>query len=159
MRGRLSSQIYFGSDRRNKRRSGVILGEGGTVWEMASASLHIGVFLDSEERHERASHCACDYDDFVSERFDYFAGDGSRGDSVGCRFGEGFRASWSSSCVGSDDAFHFPRKIMRVLCGNFKHQYKVQFEGCVSESLQTITAILLGSKWSCLLLRIALQDA
>ena len=34
-----------------------------------------------------------------------------------------------------------------------------EFEGCVAELLQTITAILPGSKWSCLLLRIVLQDA
>ena len=32
----------------------------------------------------------------------------------------------------------------------------MQFEGC---ALTTITAILPGSKWSCLLLRIVLQDA
>ena len=35
---------------------------------------------------------------------------------------------------------------------------RVQFEGCVAEPLKTITAILPGSKWSCLVLRI-LQDA
>ena len=33
-----------------------------------------------------------------------------------------------------------------------------QFEGCVAEPLRTITAILPGSKWSCLLLRIVLQE-
>ena len=55
--------------------------------------------------------------------------------------------------------FSFPRKILRVLCGYFKHPRRVQFEGCVAEPLQTITAILPGSKWSCLLLRIVLQDA
>ena len=48
----------------------------------------------------------------------------------------------------------FPRKILRVLCGR-----RVQFEGCAAEPLKTITAILPGSKWSCLLLRIVLQDA
>ena len=36
---------------------------------------------------------------------------------------------------------------------------RAQFEGCVAEALQTIMAILPGSKWSCLLLRIASQDA
>ena len=41
----------------------------------------------------------------------------------------------------------------------FEHQRRVQFEGCVAEPLQTITAILPGSKWSCLLLKIVLQDA
>ena len=55
--------------------------------------------------------------------------------------------------------FSFPRKVSRVLCGYFEHQRPVQFEGCVAEPLRTITAILPGSKWSCLLLRIVLQDA
>ena len=54
--------------------------------------------------------------------------------------------------------FSFPRKILRVLCGYFEHQRRVQFEGCVGEPLTTITAILPGSKWSCLLLRIMLRD-
>ena len=52
----------------------------------------------------------------------------------------------------------FPRKILRVLCGYFE-QRRVQFEGCAAEPLTTITAILPGSKWSCLLSRIVLQDA
>ena len=55
--------------------------------------------------------------------------------------------------------FSFPREILRVLCGYFDHQRRVQFEGCALEPLRTITAILPGSKWSCLLLRIVLQDA
>ena len=46
-----------------------------------------------------------------------------------------------------------------MLCGYFERQRRVQFEGCVAKPLQTITAILLRSKWSCLLLRIVLQDA
>ena len=53
----------------------------------------------------------------------------------------------------------FPRNILRVFVGYFEHQRRVQLEGCVAELLQTITAILLRSKWSCLLLRIVLQDA
>ena len=55
--------------------------------------------------------------------------------------------------------FSFPRNILRVLCGYFDRQRRVQFEGCVAEPFQTISAILPGSKWSCLLLRIVLQDA
>ena len=55
--------------------------------------------------------------------------------------------------------FSFPRKILRVLCGYFEHQMRVQFEGCAAEPLRTITAILPGSTWSCLRLRIVLQDA
>ena len=38
------------------------------------------------------------------------------------------------------------RKILRLLCGYFEHERPVQFEGCVAEPLQTITAILPGSK-------------
>ena len=37
--------------------------------------------------------------------------------------------------------FSFPRKILRVLCGYFEHQRRVQFGGCVAEPLRTITAI------------------
>ena len=55
--------------------------------------------------------------------------------------------------------FSFPRKIWWVLCGYFEHQRRVQFERCVAEPLKTISATLPGSKWSCLLLGIALQDA
>ena len=55
--------------------------------------------------------------------------------------------------------FSFPRKILRVLCGYFEHQRRVQFGGCVADPLTTIPAILPGSKWSCLLLRIVLQGA
>ena len=47
--------------------------------------------------------------------------------------------------------FSFPKKILRVLRGYFEHQRRVQFEGCVAEPRQTVTAILPGSKWSCLL--------
>ena len=46
-----------------------------------------------------------------------------------------------------------------MLCGYFEHQRRVQFGRCVAEPLQTITAILPGSKWRCFLLRIVLQDA
>ena len=40
---------------------------------------------------------------------------------------------------------------LHVLCGYFEHPRRVQFEGGVAEPLQTITAILFGSKGSCLL--------
>ena len=55
--------------------------------------------------------------------------------------------------------FSFPRKMLRVLCGYFEHQRRVQFEGCAAGPLPTVTAILPGTKWSCLLPRIVLQDA
>ena len=43
-------------------------------------------------------------------------------------------------------AKHFTRKILRVLCGYFEHQRRVQLEGCAAEPLTTITAILPGYK-------------
>ena len=55
--------------------------------------------------------------------------------------------------------FSFPREILRVLCGYFEHQRRAQFEGCAAPPLTTFKAILQGSKWSCLVSRIALQDA
>ena len=55
--------------------------------------------------------------------------------------------------------FSFTRKILRLHCGYFEHQKRVQFEGCAAEPVTTITALLPGSKWCCLLLRIVLQDA
>ena len=55
--------------------------------------------------------------------------------------------------------FNFPRQMLWELCGSFEHHRRVQFEGWVAELLQTITAILPGSKWSCLPLRSVLQDA
>ena len=51
-------KVPLGFDERNKRESGGILGEGRTVWEMATESVHNDVFLESEERYDRASHCA-----------------------------------------------------------------------------------------------------
>ena len=50
------SQSSAGFDTRNQRRSGGILGVGGAVWEMAAASVHGDLLLDSEECHDRASH-------------------------------------------------------------------------------------------------------
>ena len=40
--------------------------------------------------------------------------------------------------------FCFPSKILRVLCGHFEHQRRVQFEGCAAGPLTTITATLPG---------------
>ena len=59
--------------------------------------------------------------------------------------------------LGLGDVFQLPKKDLAG--GYFEHQRRVQFEGCAAEPLTTITAILPGSKWSCLLLRIVLQDA
>ena len=42
--------------------------------------------------------------------------------------------------------FSFPRKVLRVLCGHFEHQWRVQFAGCAAGPLTTSTAILPGSK-------------
>ena len=35
--------------------------------------------------------------------------------------------------------FSFPRKTLRVLCGDFEHQMRVEFEECATEPLTTIT--------------------
>ena len=64
-----------------------------------------------------------------------------------------------SNSVGLGNTLQLSRKILRVLCLYFEHQRRVQFEGRVLEPLQTITAILRGSKWSCLPLLVVLQDA
>ena len=46
-----------------------------------------------------------------------------------------------------------------MLCGDFEQQRRAQFEGCLVGAAPDHDAILPGSKWSCLLLRIVLQDA
>ena len=45
-------------------------------------------------------------------------------------------------------------RISQVPCGYLEHRRRVQLEGCVAQPLQTITASLVGSKWSFLLPRI-----
>ena len=83
----------------------------------------------------------------------------SRSDRFGLGSGESLSSGTVSQLYGHGRRIStFPRMILRVLCGNFEHQRRVQFEGCVAEPLHTITVILPGSKWSCLLLRIVLQD-
>ena len=67
------------------------------------------------------------------------------------------RVSLTVACAWATH-FSFPRKILRVLCGYFERQRRVQFDGCAAEPLTTITAILPGSKWSCLLLRGAVES-
>ena len=74
--------------------------------------------------------------------------------------GEGFRASLPPCGVGLGDTLQLPKEDLAVaMRAHFEHQRRVQFEGCVVELLEAIMAILPGSKWSCLLLRIVLQDA
>ena len=53
---------------------------------------------------------------------------------------------------GMGDIFQFSQEDLAGL-------WCVQFEGCVAETLQAITAILPRLKWSCLPLRVVLQDA
>ena len=48
---------------------------------------------------------------------------------------EGLWGAWATHLC-------FPKKILRVLCGKFEHQWRVQFDGCAAEPLTTITAIL-----------------
>ena len=49
---RLPLQGPSGCDNRHERRSRRVLGEGRAEWEMAAASLHDDVLLNSEEPHE-----------------------------------------------------------------------------------------------------------
>ena len=53
----------------------------------------------------------------------------------------------------------FPQRVLSILCGDFAQVRRERFENNVSDPLQTITAISLGSKWSVLLLMIAMQEA
>ena len=68
------------------------------------------------------------------------------------------RKPWQQLSSGSVFS-NFPRKSLRVLCGYFEHQRRVQCDRCVEEPLQTIVTILPWSKWSCLLMRVLLQEA
>ena len=61
--------------------------------------------------------------------------------------------------VWPGDALQFPKEDLASAVRYFEHQRRVPFEGCVVGPLQTTTASLLGSKWSCLLWRIAPLDA
>ena len=66
--------------------------------------------------------------------------------------------SASVSSVGQQRA----SASQRIYCGchkgtYFEHQRRTEFEGCVAEPFQTITANLPGSKWSCLLPHVALN--
>ena len=73
--------------------------------------------------------------------------------------GEGLQARHLLVVWACATHFSFPREILRVLCGYFEHQKRVQFEGCVAEPLRINTAIFPGAKWSCLSQRVVLQDA
>ena len=57
-----SSQISTGFNKRNKNRSDGTLGGGGQCGRWPQEACTNDIFLDSEERHERASYCAyaCD---------------------------------------------------------------------------------------------------
>ena len=63
---RLPPQGPSGCDNRHERRSRGVLGEGRAEWEMAAASLHDDVLLNSEEPHERDANGAdADFDSLV----------------------------------------------------------------------------------------------
>ena len=51
----------------------------------------------------------------------------------------------------------FPGGVSGCCVVTSSTKWRVQFEGCVAESLQTITAFFLGSKWGSLLLRSVLR--
>ena len=94
------------------------------------------------------------------ERFRYQAGETYQGAiALVLDLAKSLRAGQSSGGLGLGDELELSKEDFVVLCGYFEHQRRVLFEGCVAEPLQTITAFLPGSKWSCLLLRLVLQDA
>ena len=76
------------------------------------------------------------------ERCNYHAREKEHGAvAVVLDLGASFRAGQSSKAVLAwATHLNVSRKILRVLCGYFEHQRSVQFEGCVAEPLQTITA-------------------
>ena len=95
------------------------------------------------------------------ERFNYQAEEKDQGAAgLVLDLTKSLRAGQSSSVVGVGDAFQFSVEdfayAVRVLRAPAE---RVHFEGCVAEPLQTMTAFLTGFQWSCLLLRIVLQDA
>ena len=55
--------------------------------------------------------------------------------------------------------FKFPILLLRMLCGYFAHQRRISFECCTSALAQTYTAVLPGTKFGVVLLRLVLQDA
>ena len=55
--------------------------------------------------------------------------------------------------------FGSPQQVLGLSSVYFEHQRRVPFEGAVADPLQTITAILRGSTWSVLLLRMVMQEA
>ena len=171
---------------RETRGRGEILGEGGAVWEMAATSLHNDVFsvipkhVTSErpiallptvirgwealrdpevatwQREYRFEWDATGWRCGGAERtvWETFLEMGTFNSHAGERDQEAVAvvldlakafAGLSSGCVGLGGAFQFSQEdlaiVMRVL------------------RLQTITAVLPDSTWSCLLLRIVLQDA
>ena len=54
-------------------------------------------------------------------------GVGDLSGSPGLGFGESFRTGQSSSVGVGNTFLNFPRKILRVLCGYFEHQRRVEF--------------------------------
>ena len=91
------------------------------------------------------------------EKVEQWAGDGRNGKMRDGKIRLPCGRNGTKGAMGLGDACRFSREILRVLCGFLEHQRRVQFEGCVAEP--TVMAVLHLSKWSCLLLRIVLQDA
>ena len=94
------------------------------------------------------------------ERFNDHAGERSSSGSPGLRLGESFRAGQSSSGLGVGDAFQiFHEDFAGATRALSSTSGEVGSKDVRRIRSRPITAILPGSKWSCLLLRIVLQDA
>ena len=83
----------------------------------------------------------------------------SRSSSFGFAPGKRLSSESASLWSGSGQRTSAFQERSYECCEDTLSTRRKQFEGCVAEPLQTITAILPGSMWSCLLLRSVLQDA
>ena len=123
-------------------------------------------FLDSEESHERTLHGASAHLDSLVGVFE--APEVSRWqqrhrvvewrsfERFYCRAGEKDQGAISLVLDLAKPLEHVSLPVVWAWATRFNfHQRSVQFAGCVAEP----AAILFGSKWSCMLLCIVLQDA
>ena len=125
---------------------------------MAATTLQNDALLDPEECGEREADCAdADVDTLVGgiegirsgnleilmemERFSGNAKEEDQGAvAVVLDLAKAFECMSFPVVWVWATHFKFPTKILRMLCGYFEHQRRVQFEGCLAEPLRTITA-------------------
>ena len=120
------------------------------VWEITATSLRDDVLFDSEERRHDGRHGGAErtvWDPLLEmKRFDYETSEmKQRTITVLLDLPQILGAGQSPYCVGFGDALESHKEdfagVMRLL----QAPAEGRFEGCVAESLQTITTILPGS--------------